>query len=230
MSTELTVKPIPTLKELIADTELTLADNALMVILNQPPPATWLAEHPIAKVKNGEGKEVPLPYLPINRIEYLLSKIYGKWWVEVKSVVCIANSVVVTVRLFVTNPITNEVEWNDGVGASPIQTDKNAGAMDWNAAKSNGVMIAAPAAETYAIKDAAEKFGKLFGKDLGRRDTMDYNALLKVDDPITEETLRELFEMKKTALTPAEQKDILRILDGKEVKSYKKIHTLLKSK
>ena len=47
------------------------------------------------------------------------------------------------------------------------------------------VMKAAPAAESYAIKDAAEKIGKLFGKDLNRADKIMYDSLLtlvKKDD------------------------------------------------
>ena len=40
-------------------------------------------------------------------------------------------------------------------------------------------MKAAPAAESYAIKDAAEKLGKIFGKDLNRKDVIGYESLLK---------------------------------------------------
>lgn len=218
---------IPTLQELVAETETTLADNALTVILNQNPPDKWLSQHPIAKIKNAEGKDVPLPYLPINKIEYLLTKIFGKWWVEVRSVLPIANSVTVTVRLYVVNPITKETQWNDGVGAAPIQTDKGAGAMDWNAAKSTGVQIALPAAETYAIKDAAEKFGKIFGKDLGRKESMDYTALLKKSDEISLDELRELLDKKSDKLSVTELKDAKRIVNNNEVLSFKKLHKKL---
>lgn len=221
---------IPTLQELVAETETSLADNALTVILNQNPPASWLSKHPIAKIKNAEGNEVPLPYLPIGKIEYLLTKIYGKWWVEVRNVLTIANSVTVTVRLYVVNPITGIEQWNDGVGAAPIQTDKGAGAMDWNAAKSTGVQIALPAAETYAIKDAAEKFGKIFGKDLGRKDTMDYTALLKKSEQITVDDLRKLLDLKREALSVPELKDANRIINNNEVKSFTNLKKLLQSK
>lgn len=159
---------LPTIKELVEGNELTERENGLMVLLNQHPPQSWIKTHPMTK---GE-------YLPIERVEYLLSRIFTKWWVDVKSVACLANSVVVTVRLYVVNPVTNSEEWQDGLGASPIQTDKGAGAMDWNAAKADGVMKAAPSAESYAIKDAAEKFGKLFGKDLNRKEAIEYNDLL----------------------------------------------------
>lgn len=170
---------IPTLESLISESEDSLKENALMVLLNQPPPEKWLKPHPIAKTKNDEGKDVPAVFLPINKVEYVLTRVYTKWWVEVKSVQVIANSVVVTVRLHVVNPLNGEYEWQDGVGAVAIQTNSGAGAMDWNQAKSSGVQMAAPAAETYAVKDAAEKFGKIFGRDLNRRDVLSYDNLLK---------------------------------------------------
>lgn len=168
MSTE--IKRIPTIQELIKEDENTLKQNALTVILNQTPPEKWLVNHPMI-----QGYR----YLPVERVEYLLTRIFNKWWVEVKQTQVLANSIVVTVRLWVTNPLTGEHEFQDGIGASPIQTDKGAGAMDWNAAKNDGVQKAAPSAESYAIKDAAEKFGKLFGKDVSRKNAMDYNTLLK---------------------------------------------------
>ena len=174
MSTE--IKKIPTLSELIKEDNY--EQSALTVILNQPPPEKWLKEHPLIKVKGELGAMIPLKFLPRERIEYMLTRIFGKWWLEVRDIKLIANSPTVTVRLFVRNPITGETEWNDGIGASPIQTNKDAGATDFNSMKSAGVQMAAPAAETYAFKDAAEKFGKIFGKDLNVSD-IDYNSLLK---------------------------------------------------
>lgn len=164
---------IPSLQDLVKEDERTLEQNALTVILNQPPPEKWLVKHPMI---NGYS------YLPIERVEYLLTRIFTKWWVEVKQCQVLANSIVVTVRLFVVNPLSKEIEFQDGIGASPIQTDKGAGAMDWNAAKNDGVQKAAPSAESYAIKDAAEKFGKLFGKDVSRKNSMDYTGLLKTKE------------------------------------------------
>lgn len=161
---------IPTLNDLIKQDQDDLIQNNLMVLLNQDPPKQWLQDHPIVK---------GLQYLPIERVEYLLSRIFIKWWVEVKDTKTMANSVVVTIRLNVIHPITKEVWFNDGVGACPIQTDKGAGAMDWDKAKADGVMKALPTAETYAIKDAADKFGKLFGKDIGRKNQISYDSLIK---------------------------------------------------
>jgi hypothetical protein len=224
-----TEKPnIPSLQDLVSESDATIRENHLMVLLNQDPPSHWLSQHPTIKIKNERNESVPAVYLPINRVEYLLSRIFGKWWVEIRNTTIMANSVCVTVRVFVVNPVTKETEWNDGVGAAPIQTEKGAGAMDWNQAKSAGVQMALPAAESYAIKDACEKWGKLFGKDLNRKDVISYDSLLKTQ--VYYEDLAELFELKKDLLTPEELKSAMRILKNKEVASYRKLQNILKNK
>lgn len=227
MSESRNVAVIPKLEDLVKETSY--EQNALMVILNQHPPDKWLKNHPTATRKviiDGREQKVPIAYMPRERVEYLLTRIYGRWWVEIKDVKLIANSVVTTVRLFVTNPLTKEVEWQDGVGAQPIQTDSGAGAVEFDKMKNNAIQLAAPASETYAIKDAAEKFGKVFGKDLNVTE-IDYNSLLKTQTDV--EDLRALYEMKKDALTPEQDADALRIMNNEETNSYKKLFNHLKS-
>ena len=176
---------LPSIQELYdGDIALKQDINNLNILLNQPPSDKWLKKHPIAGTK----------YIPIERIEYLLTKIFLEWWVEVKEVQVIANSCVVTIRLHYRDVVSNELLCQDGIGAAPIQTDKGAGATDFNKVKANGVMLAAPAAESYAVKDAAEKIGKLFGKDLNRADQIMYNSLNNVP---TEDKHQNLFEEEK---------------------------------
>lgn len=216
---------IPSLHELVKETDY--EQNALMVILNQPPPKMWLKDHPHVKIKT-KGKWVPLRYIPRERIEYMLTRIYGRWWVEIKDIKLIGNSPVVTIRLFVVNPITGKEEFQDGIGAAPIQTDKDAGAIDFNQMKSGAIQMAAPAAETYAIKDAAEKFGKLFGKDLNLDSEINYTDLLK--KKIDVEELEMLYNLKQEQLSEDDQINAERIIKNKEVYSYQKLYKILKSK
>ena len=162
-------RKLPTLQDLRSDIELKADQNALNVLLNAEPPKEWIKEHPMFK---------KVRYLPIERVEYLLTRIFLKWNVEVKAVQVIANSIVTTIRLYYQDTMSDQMLWQDGIGAAPLQTDKGAGAVDFNAIKSDAVMKAAPAAESYAIKDAAEKIGKLFGKDLNRADKIMYDSLL----------------------------------------------------
>lgn len=181
---------LPSIKELRSDIELKSNQNSLNIILNENPPENWVKQHPIAK---------NVKYLPIERVEYLLTRIFLKWNVEVKSVQIIANSVVVCIRLFYQDVFSEDMLWQDGIGAAPLQTDKGAGAVDFNAIKSDAVMKAAPAAESFAIKDAAEKIGKLFGKDLNRADKIMYDGLLqniqkaKVPNEQDEKVFEEMF-------------------------------------
>ena len=167
------VRQLPTYDELVSgDLDLKNQQNDVNILLNQEPPKPWLKDHPMAK---------GVKYLPIERVEYMLTRIFKKWNVEVRQVQVIANSVVVTVRLYYQDVLSNEMLWQDGIGASPIQTDKGAGAMDWNKTKNDAVMKAAPAAESYAVKDAAEKIGKLFGKDMNRADKIMYDTLPTIE-------------------------------------------------
>lgn len=147
---------LPTLEELYNDKEELIKQTKLQIILNSNPNPKWI------KQNNG------LNYMPIGIVEFLLTSIFKKWWVEVKNIQLIANSIVTTVRLFVIDPINGETLFQDGIGASPVQTEKGAGATEFNKIGTFAVQKAAPASESYAIKDAAEKFGKIFGSDISR--------------------------------------------------------------
>jgi len=139
--------------------------DQLLKILNVNPPDGWIKEHPFAK---------GVKYIPIEKIELLLTRIFQEWQVEIKREGQLAQSIFVTVRLHYKDPIDSEWRWQDGTGAAPIQTDSGASAADLAKIKNNAVMLGLPAAESFAVKDAAEKIGKLFGKDLNRKDVMDF--------------------------------------------------------
>jgi hypothetical protein len=191
MSKELTINKMPSLDELYGDKELVQKNNTLNIILNAPPKKEWVKEHPF--VKN-------LKYLPIERVEYLLTMIFSKWRVEIKEVKILANSVVVTVRVHVLDPVTGEWDFQDGVGAMPIQVAKGSGAIEFDKMNSSAVQIGSPAAESFAIKDACEKFGRIFGKDLNRKDNVNYDRLYSLigvneamnNPSITEEIRQEV--------------------------------------
>jgi len=168
---------LPSIEDLTEGKELTGKRNQLNILLNNPPPESWLKDHPIAKINNNAGQRVPVRYIPIERIEYLLTKIFVDWWVEVLNVQLIGNSVVVTVRVHYKDPLTEKNKWTDGVGAAVLNTREKAGAIDFNELLSSAVMTATPAAKSYAIKDAVEVLGKIFGKDLNRADELNYESL-----------------------------------------------------
>jgi hypothetical protein len=163
-------KTLPALQDLYADVELAAKKNDLLTLLNQPPKQDWIRQNKFANNTN---------YIPIGVVEYLLTSIYQSWRFEIKNVQVIANSIVVTGRLHILDPITSQWDWQDGIGASPIQTEKGASATDFTKVNTSAVQMAAPAAESYALKDAAEKLGRIFGKDINRRDLPNIEPVLE---------------------------------------------------
>lgn len=193
---------LPALQDLYSDKVTLSKQNDLNILLNQEPNPKWLKDHPFAKrtIETPQGKKkVPIKYIPIERIEYLLTAIFISRKVEIKDTKLIGNSVTVTIRLHYKNPITNEWEWQDGIGAAPLQTDEGAGAIEFDKLKNDAVMKAAPAAKSYAVKDAAEQIGKLFGSDLNRADQIMYDSLAGKfsDENATQELLILLGEFTK---------------------------------
>lgn len=160
---------LPALADLVSGDIAISEENKLNVLLNQPPPDHWIKTHPMHK---------EVRYLTIARIEYLLTSIFVEWDIEIKQVQLIANSVVVTVRIHYKDPITKSMRWTDGVGAADIQTKQGAGATDFAQINHSAVMKAAPAAKSFAVKDAAHKLGNMFGADLNRKDEIQYDAML----------------------------------------------------
>lgn len=151
----------------IGDIESFVANDEFLQIVNQEPPAKFIKDHPMAS---------GVKYIPIDKIELMLTKIFQSWYVEVLKTGQILNSIEVTIRLFYKHPVSQEWLHQDGVGAVPIQVDKGENASNLAAIKNNAIMLALPAAKSYAIKDAAENIGKVFGRDLNRKDTMAFSV------------------------------------------------------
>lgn len=145
------------------DAELVSKYGKMNKLLNNEPKQDWVKEHPFAK---------GVKYIPIERVENLLREIYGVFEVKVNDYKVIANSVTVHITLTVTDPISGNKINQDGLGAMPIQLDANSNPTDFTKIKSNAIMLALPSAESYALKDAAEKLGRLFGSDLNRKETV----------------------------------------------------------
>lgn len=180
---------LPSIADLYADKDLAIKESELNVLVNQPPNPVWVKKHPIAKkeIVNDEGKKVSVPYeyIPIERLQWLMKRIFGGYTREIKDTKLVANSIQVIVRIHYRNIITGEMTYQDGIGAVPLQTDKGAGATDFNAIKSGAVQMGAPAAASFAEKDAIGCIGKLFGADLNRADETVYTSI------------RESFEKKE---------------------------------
>jgi hypothetical protein len=110
-------------------------------ILNSEPKKEWLKEHPQVK---------GFMYLPIERVEFLLNRLFDNIKIEIRSVISAENRAVVTVRVNYGNGM-----FHDGVGAAQIS-------------KTQPAEMAFPLAKSLAVKDSCDFLGKIFGKDLNR--------------------------------------------------------------
>jgi hypothetical protein len=111
-------------------------------------------------------------YIPIGIIEELLSEIFPFWQVEQHGEAKIlGNSVVVSVNLKVFNPILMQWLTYSGIGAVPIEVQKDAHPTDFTKINSKALHKNVPAAMSYAVNNAAKKIGKLFGSHLNRKES-----------------------------------------------------------
>jgi hypothetical protein len=148
-------KQLPSLADLHKNPAEAFLNDELNTLLFQPPSDHWLKNYPAEMKIKGDKK-----YLPIDKVEFMLKRTFGRVKTEITSVLEIQGECVVTVRIHYKDPVTGEWDYQDGVGAHPIRP--NAG----------GVKTAAPIAKVAAKKDAAEELGPVFGSNLGRKDTL----------------------------------------------------------
>lgn len=139
--------------------------EVLNSILNKPAHEPWLKEHPMNK---------NLRYLPVDKVEWLLRKLFKRTRIEVIEYKQLFNSVSCHVRIHYIDPISGEWDYHDGVGAVGVQLDAGSQGSDMSKIKHDAVMKALPSAKSYAKKDAAEELGKIFGADLNRKDTIGF--------------------------------------------------------
>lgn len=156
---------------LTKDLGLAIQVDSLNVLLNTQPPKSWFKVH--------KGIE----YIPIDRVKNNLITIFQDYDWSIKDVRIMANSVVVFGTLSVVNPVTGRVRNLDGIGAWPIQLDSGAKPLEIEKIKQDAMQKNAPAAESLAIKNAAQKLGKLFG---GGADDVDFVPNYAKEVPLDE--------------------------------------------
>lgn len=163
MSKEIVKK---TFSELVkSDSVITLANlDEFNVLINQNPPAKWIKTNPYANNSK---------YLPIDKVEFLLRKIFKDVDVEVLREGVMFNALYVTVRIHYTHPVTGVKGFKDGVGASQIQVKKGSSPAEMSNINNGAVEMALPKAKTAAIKDACDNLGRIFGSDLNRKDIIE---------------------------------------------------------
>ena len=174
---------LPKLADLyeISKVEEAFKNDQFNALMNAEPRKEWVKQNKYAGNSN---------YIPVGIVETLLQKVFKTFTVEVIREGVMFNAVYVTVRIHLKHPVTGEMFFVDGVGAAELQTKSGASAADLSAINKGAVMMALPMAKSYALKDAAQHLGKLFGRDLNRKETMAYT---------TDANLTETFTKSNTA-------------------------------
>lgn len=171
---------IPTLQENHYNPELARKLDEFKTRLNQPPPEAWLETHPMVNAK----------YLPIDKTELMLDRIFQDYKIEIVREGTMFQSCYVTVRVHYMHPVLGEWRFHDGTGASPVQKDKNT-KFSIETIKDAGVQMALPIAKSMAIKDACDHLGKLFGRDVNRKTSISFQGTyMDNDKPIDKESER----------------------------------------
>jgi hypothetical protein len=159
---------LPKLAELYEDNiEIAFKNDQFNLLMNQAPNPAWIKENKFA----GNSK-----YIPIGIVETLLQKIFKNYRVEILREGVMFNAVYIAIRLHYINLITNEWTFHDGIGGVQLQTKQGTSPADLLNINNNAVMMALPMAKSYAIKDACEHIGKLFGRDLNRKDVLEFST------------------------------------------------------
>ena len=162
---ENTPAKVPTLAELTQDVEVAWKNDQLNLLLNQAPPKDWVKKHPFIKDYN---------YLPIDKVEHLLRKIFKEYRIEITNQGTAFNGVWVTVRVHFKSPVSGEWLYYDGIGAAQLQTKQGSSPADLANINNGALSMAFPIAKTVAIKDACDHFGSLFGANLNRKDIVQF--------------------------------------------------------
>jgi hypothetical protein len=90
-------------------------------------------------------------------------------------------------------------------------------------------MMALPMAKSYAIKDACDHFGKLFGRDLNRKETMGFEVDKNLDKEFEYNELVSLFELKQEFIPANDFDDVKSVIEKKQLKAYPRIKAYLEN-
>lgn len=193
-------------KELLKRLESITSNSDLFEILNQNPPSSWIKNHP--EISNYK-------YLPIDKVEFLLKKIFGfNYRIEVLDTKEIFNATSVTVRVHFRE-LESPFNWyyHDGVGAdAPKKQDELF--IPYSVAAS------LPNAKSNAIKDACDHFGILFGSDLNRENSI--SNISKLTNPQKLEKIEKLFAELEESIPSKDFSNYKRIIENEETNSYNK--------
>ena len=152
------------------DTGLEKKLEAFQKMLNKQPPNDAIKEHRQVK------------YLPISYHESTMDRLFfGLWSSEVVQSIRELNEITCVVKVTYTHPVTGRDYCKTGVASVQIMQESNTKITDFAMHKKpNALQTCLPKARAEAFKNATQQIGKIFGRDLGRKNdaVTDYSPLL----------------------------------------------------
>lgn len=215
-------KELPALADLyeVSNIETLFKKDQFNLLMNQDPKPEWIKKNPYAGNSN---------YIAIGVIETLLQRIFKEFRIEILREGTMFNSVYSVVRVHFTHPVTGEWTYHDGAAACQVQTKTGSSPANLGDINNNAVMMALPMSVSYAIKDACEHLGRLFGRDINRKDVMAFGVDKSLDKEAENNELQTLFESKKDFI-PAEDFDQVKsVIDKKQTKAYARVKSFLEN-
>jgi hypothetical protein len=198
--------------------------EALLDALNNEPPESFIQELKVGSEYNKRSKQWEdrfVKFIPIDKVYFLLYRTFGLYWNdEIRNIFLMLNAPVCTVRLHCKVPNTNIWFYRDGVGAKALNQDspkkKQEGEQQEErypvsslmGLQTSAVMLAAPTANSQAIKFASQKLGKLFGAHLDRTDYWDFIGSWNPDSLLETKTKEGDTKTTKTDIKPLSHKDL----------------------
>lgn len=153
--------------------EATELEKFLMRLNREPNPSE------IAKTPDGKASDLPISYVEMTLDELF----FGLWSTRNFTTKLISNEVVGELELEVIHPVTQKPIVRIGSAAIQIMVDKvpdgmsgqvrNQWALDPANKKPNALDMAYPKLKAECTKNAAKTLGKIFGRDLNRREKVD---------------------------------------------------------
>lgn len=180
---------MPTIQELYKKPEMVLQQDQINFLLSSNPPQRWIKEHPYVKGHL---------YLPIEKVEFMLKKLFKKTRIEILREGTSFNGIYVVVRVWYQDIVSGEMDFHDGIGAMPLQVKAGKSPSDLANINAGAISMAFPIAKTLAIKDACDHFGAIFGSNLNRKELERPAVDEKLALTVEEKRVEKLIEKAKT--------------------------------
>lgn len=159
--------------------------------------------------------------LPISFVEMTLDEIFlGQWDTKNFNYQQVFNEVIGSLELIVVNPVTGRETIRTGGASVVITQDKDATIADFNSTKKkNALDLSFPKLKAECVKNAAQSLGKIFGRDINRKQVDVFKPPLRaLSDKGMMDAIKRIEEGKVDTFALAEhnflltedQKEILR--------------------